>query len=184
MIQVSLVGAICSVGAGIVATDFSARGTGIGEARFPADLQTARCQLEPYKIQHDEQLPPTESYAGFGLALTTKGADNRGPYFRTMPANPFNGDNTVRFENNQNTAGTGLSCYIERFCIGAEAHQGVYVESGWDRCGSDERDDSTTEPLLSGGPKIGYQIGNNWSIEGTVQFGRATSFGVQARYKF
>ena len=65
MIQVSLVGAICSVGAGIVAPDFSARGTGVEEARFLADLQTVRCQLELYKIQHDEQLPPTETYAGF-----------------------------------------------------------------------------------------------------------------------
>jgi hypothetical protein len=185
-IQVSLIGAICSVCAGIIVTDFSARGTGIGEARFLADLQTIRCQLELYKIQHDEQLPPTESYAGFERALTTKGADNSGPYFQMMPANPFNGDSTVRFENNQNTAGTGLSYYIERFYVGAEAHQlaGVYVESGWDRWGSDERDDSTSELLLSGGPKIGYQIGDNWSIEGTVQFGRATSFGVQARYKF
>jgi len=112
MIQVSLVGAICSVGAGIVAPDFSARGTGIEEARFLADLQTVRCQLELYKIQHDEQLPPTESYASFEQAMTTRGADSRGPYLRTMPTNPFNTDSTVRFENNQNTAGTGKAGWV------------------------------------------------------------------------
>jgi general secretion pathway protein G len=112
MIQVSLVGAICSVGAGIVAPDFSARGTGVEEARFLADLQTVRCQLELYKIQHNEQLPPTESYASFERALTAKGADNRGPYLQTMPTNPFNGDSTVRFENSQNTAGSGKAGWV------------------------------------------------------------------------
>jgi general secretion pathway protein G len=112
MIQVSLVGAICSVGAGILAPDFSARGTGVEEARFLADLQTVRCQLELYKIQHNEQLPPTESFASFEQALTTKGADSRGPYLEAVPANPFNGNSTVRFERGQNTAGSGKAGWV------------------------------------------------------------------------
>jgi general secretion pathway protein G len=112
MIQVSLVGAICSVGAGIVAPDFSARGTGVEEARFLADLQTVRCQLELYKIQHNEQLPPTQTYAAFEQALKTRGADNRGPYLKEMPANPFNGDNSVRFEQGQSTAGSGKAGWV------------------------------------------------------------------------
>jgi general secretion pathway protein G len=112
MIQVSLVGAICSVGAGIVAPDFSARGTGVEESRFLADLQTIRCQLELYKIQHNEQLPPTESFASFERALTTRDADNHGPYLQTIPANPFNGNSTVRFEKGQNTAGAGKAGWV------------------------------------------------------------------------
>ena len=112
MIQVSLVGAICSVGAGIVAPDFSARGTGVEEARFLADIQTVRCQLELYKIQHDEQLPPTQTYAGFKQSLTTRDSDNRGPYLQEIPANPFNGNKAVRFEEGQSTAGCGKAGWV------------------------------------------------------------------------
>ena len=119
MIQVSLVGAICSVGAGIVAPDFSARGTGVEEARFLADIQTVRCQLELYKIQHDEQLPPTQTYAGFEQSLTTRGADNRGPYLQEIPSNPFNGNNAVRFEKGQSTAGCGKAGWVLNTGTGA-----------------------------------------------------------------
>jgi general secretion pathway protein G len=112
MIQVSLIGAICSVGAGIVAPDLSARGTGVEEARFLADLQTIRCQLELYKIQHDEQLPPTESFASFEQAMTTKGRDNLGPYLQIIPSNPFNGSNMIRFEKDRSTAGGGKAGWV------------------------------------------------------------------------
>jgi general secretion pathway protein G len=112
MIQVSLIGAICSVGAGIVAPDFSVRGIPAEEARFLADLQTIRCQLELYKIQHNEQLPPTETCADFERALTAKGTDNRGPYFKAMPVNPFNGSSTIRFENDRDTAGSGKAGWV------------------------------------------------------------------------
>jgi general secretion pathway protein G len=112
MIQVSLIGAICSIGAGIVAPDLSARGTGVEEARFLADLQTIRCQLELYKIQHEEKLPPTESFAGFEQAMTTTGQDNLGPYLQIIPKNPFNSSNVVRFENDQSTAGAGTAGWV------------------------------------------------------------------------
>jgi general secretion pathway protein G len=112
IIQVSLVGAICSVGAGIVAPDFSARGTGVEESRFLADLQTVRCQLELYKIQHNDKLPPTHEYTLFERSLTIKSADNCGPYLQTVPANPFNGKSTVRFEANPSTAGSGRAGWV------------------------------------------------------------------------
>ncbi|MBN2018923.1 MAG: hypothetical protein JW749_01720 [Sedimentisphaerales bacterium] len=111
MIQVSLIGAICSVGAGIVAPDLSARGTGVDEARFLADLQTIRCQLELYKIQHDEKLPPTETLADFEQSLTTKGADNLGPYLKVIPSNPYNGSSVVRFEK-EPTAGSNEAGWV------------------------------------------------------------------------
>jgi general secretion pathway protein G len=118
IIQVSLVGAICSVGAGIVAPDFSARGTRVEESRFLADLQTVRCQLELYKIQHNEQLPPTQTYASFESSLTTKSADNCGPYLQTIPPNPFNGNSTVRFEACQSTAGSGKAGWVLNLSTG------------------------------------------------------------------
>ena len=77
MIQISLMGAICSV---------------------------AGCQTELYKIQHDEQLPPADSAAAFERAMTTKGADNHGPYPLTTPVNPFNGSSVVQFETGQSIA--------------------------------------------------------------------------------
>ncbi len=112
IIQVSLVGAICSVGAGIVAPDFSARGVGIEESRFMADLQTVRCQLELYKIHHDDQLPSVASSESFEKALITKGSDNRGPYLQMLPPNPFNGNKTVRFEQGHSTAGSGEAGWV------------------------------------------------------------------------
>ena len=118
MIQVSLIGAICSVGAGIVAPDLSARGTGVEEARFLADLQTIRCQLELYKIQHDEKLPPVETFAGFQQALTAKGADNYGPYLQVIPSNPYNGSSEVRFEGLPSTAGSGQAGWVFNFETG------------------------------------------------------------------
>jgi hypothetical protein len=82
-------------------------------------------------------------------------------------------------------AATGLSYHIERFYVGAEAQlSGVYIESGWDRFDHDQKQDSKIQLLPSCGPKIGYQINDNWSIESTVQFGRATTFGVQVIWKF
>jgi general secretion pathway protein G len=119
LIQVSLIGAICSVGAGIVAPDFSARGTGVEEARFLADVQTIRCQIELYKIQHNEQLPCTASSADFEKALTTRGDDNRGPYLQGIPANPFNGHKTVRFEKGQSTAGSGNAGWVVNTATGS-----------------------------------------------------------------
>jgi hypothetical protein len=67
IIQVSLIGAICSVGAGIVAPDLSARGTSLEEAKFVADLRTVRCQFELYKntlILKRRLLPGVTTIAG------------------------------------------------------------------------------------------------------------------------
>lgn len=74
-------------------------------------------------------------------------------------------------------AAAGLTYRVtERFYAGAEAQlTGVWIESGWDRFGKDESTDTTMELYPSIGPKLGYAFGDQLSIEGSVQFGRANA---------
>jgi len=60
-------------------------------------LQTMRGQLALYRVQHGDQLPPTQSLEGFRIALTTR-AGQYGPYVKEFPVNPYNGLDTVRFD--------------------------------------------------------------------------------------
>jgi type II secretory pathway pseudopilin PulG len=59
-------------------------------------LETMRVQIELYRIQHRNRFPPTESFAIFETAMTTK-VGRYGPYIVEIPTNPFNGLKTVRF---------------------------------------------------------------------------------------
>lgn len=61
------------------------------------ELQQMRAQLDLYRVQHGEQLPPTDSFASFEAVMTTK-AGQYGPYISRIPTNPFNGLSTVRFD--------------------------------------------------------------------------------------
>jgi type II secretory pathway pseudopilin PulG len=60
-------------------------------------LETMRIQLDLYRAQHGGNLPPTESFADFETAMTTK-IGRYGPYLNEIPANPFSNLNTVRFD--------------------------------------------------------------------------------------
>ena len=82
-------------------------------------------------------------------------------------------------------AATGLSYNIKRFYVGVEAQlAGVFVDSGWDRWGKDESQHTSFELLSSVGPKVGYSFTEEFSVEGTVQFERSVTFGVQGVCKF
>ncbi|MFA5239928.1 MAG: hypothetical protein WC476_09530 [Phycisphaerae bacterium] len=59
-------------------------------------LETMRTQVDLYRVQHKNILPPVDSFATFETAMTTK-LGRYGPYIRRIPTNPFNGLNTVRF---------------------------------------------------------------------------------------
>lgn len=67
-------------------------------------LETMRAQLDLYRAQHGDYLPPTDSFASFETAMTTKTGEY-GPYIKQIPTNPFNDLNTVRF--NGKPAGAG-----------------------------------------------------------------------------
>jgi hypothetical protein len=78
----------------------------------------------------------------------------------------------------------GFVYYLHRFYFGAEGQlAGVFVQSGWNRFGKDDAEHNTFDLLPSGGPKVGYSFTQDISVEGTVQFGRAVTFGIQGIWK-
>jgi len=60
-------------------------------------LEVIRTQLDLYRVQHKDTFPPTDSFASFETAMTTK-IGQHGPYVKKIPMNPFNGLKTVRFD--------------------------------------------------------------------------------------
>jgi len=67
-------------------------------------LETIRAQLDLYRVQHENRLPPADSFESFKTAMTTK-VGRYGPYIRKIPVNPFNNLNTVRFDGEPAGAG-------------------------------------------------------------------------------
>ena len=67
-------------------------------------LQQIRSHLDLYKACDGDRLPPCDSFSNFESHMTTD-ISGHGPYLKSIPANPFNGLNTVRF--NGAPAGTG-----------------------------------------------------------------------------
>ncbi len=60
-------------------------------------LQEMRSQLDLYCAQHEDSLPPVDSFESFKTAMTTK-IGQCGPYVEKVPVNPFNNLNTIRFD--------------------------------------------------------------------------------------
>lgn len=112
LLEVTLLVAIVSTSGGIVAPGLTASAMWAKQCSFKSDMQTIRCQLELYKIQHSGQFPPAVSFEDFAAALTTKSGDGTGPYLREIPVNPFNGDRKVRFEEGDSTAGGGKAGWV------------------------------------------------------------------------
>ncbi|OHB55155.1 MAG: hypothetical protein A2173_00280 [Planctomycetes bacterium RBG_13_44_8b] len=69
-------------------------------------LQQMRSQLDLYKVQHGDNLPPADSYESFKNSLTTN-TGKYGPYIKQIPVNTFNNLPTVRFDDQP--AGAGLA---------------------------------------------------------------------------
>ena len=68
------------------------------------ELERMRAELDLYRAEHDGQLAPTNTFAGFEAAMTTK-VGQHGPYIKAIPTNPFNGLKTVRFDGEPAGAG-------------------------------------------------------------------------------
>ena len=56
-----------------------------------------RSQLDLYRAQHDNCLPPVDSFESFKTNMTTK-VGQYGPYVEKILVNPFNNLNTIRFD--------------------------------------------------------------------------------------
>jgi len=67
-------------------------------------LQQMRAKIDLYRAQHQNSLPPVDSFESFKTAMTTK-AGRYGPYIEKVPVNPFNNLNTVRFDGEPAGAG-------------------------------------------------------------------------------
>jgi len=63
-----------------------------------------RAQLDLYRLQHRDHLPPADSFSSFETAMTTK-VGRYGPYVKKIPTNPFNNLDTVRFDGEPAGAG-------------------------------------------------------------------------------
>lgn len=67
-------------------------------------LERMRAELDLYRAEHRGELPPTDRFASFETAMTTK-VGQHGPYVGKIPTNPFNGLKTVRFDGEPAGAG-------------------------------------------------------------------------------
>ena len=118
LVEILIVVVILGILAAIVIPQFTEASTEAKTSSLCSDLQTARSQIELYKIQHNDALP-TAGTAGFVLAMTgttdiagsvaTAGAaDTYGPYLQKIPTNQFNNLDTVRI-GAAPAPGTGLN---------------------------------------------------------------------------
>src|SRR4030042_3874625 len=67
-------------------------------------LGQMRAQLDLYRARHGDCFPSTNSFTIFETAMTTS-EEGYDPYVKKIPANPFNGLKTVRFDGEPAGAG-------------------------------------------------------------------------------
>ena len=67
-------------------------------------LTNVRAHLDLYKVCNDNNYPPTNSSASFERSLVTR-TESYEPLIESVPVNPFNGLNTVRFDGEPAGAG-------------------------------------------------------------------------------
>jgi len=66
-------------------------------SRLMDGLYRMRSQLDLYKVHHEDNLPPTDSFDSFENSLTTE-MGQYDPYIKEIPENPFNNLSMVRFD--------------------------------------------------------------------------------------
>ncbi len=109
LIEVLIVVVILGILAATVLPQFTSANSDAKQSALGQDLQTLRSQIQLYKFQHGGQFPggPTATAVTFANALTLPTDVNGntaapgtapgtapyiyGPYFSTLPSNPYNG---------------------------------------------------------------------------------------------
>ena len=91
----------------------------ISEASIPSKtsvlierLQKMRSFLDLYKVHHNDRFPSSESFE----SAMAEDVGGHGRYLRKVPANPFNGLDTIRFDGAP--AGTGEAGWHLDTCTG------------------------------------------------------------------
>jgi type II secretory pathway pseudopilin PulG len=102
--EVVLIVVILGVFAGTIGPRFTEADTEAEVSRLIDGLEMMRAHLDLYRAQHEDCLPPSDSFASFQAAMTTM-MGQCGPYVKEIPTNPFNRLNTVRFDGEPAGAG-------------------------------------------------------------------------------
>ena len=101
LVEILIVVVILGILAAIVIPQFTGASTEAKESSLMSDLQALRGQIELYKIQHNENLPGTDSSGDFITAMTTAtdqdgvAGGRFGPYMQKVPPNPFSTADTA-----------------------------------------------------------------------------------------
>ncbi len=100
LVEILIVVVILGILAAIVIPQFTNASTQAKESQLVSDLQTMRSQIELYKINHNDNLPGTQSGVDFATAMTSytdvdgvvqpaAGVGIYGPYLQKIPSNPW-----------------------------------------------------------------------------------------------
>jgi general secretion pathway protein G len=107
LVEILIVVIILGILAAIVIPQFTNASQDARKNSLTSQLQTIRSQVELYKLQHLDQLPPALATGGAAPAVwanmtgksnadhSTTGTPTFGPYLQASPANPLNGDSDV-----------------------------------------------------------------------------------------
>jgi hypothetical protein len=96
-IQAVIIAVVLGIVARSVVPTFTWAGTDKALCDLIDKLGSVRTALDVYRVHHNEELPPCESFKSFEAAMTTE-AGRYKPRLVNIPVNPFNGLNTVRFD--------------------------------------------------------------------------------------
>jgi type II secretory pathway pseudopilin PulG len=96
-VEILVMAVILGIISRTIVPQFSEASTEEKISQLVDDLEQMRAQLDLYRVQHGDYLPPADSFDSFETAMTTK-SGRCGPYVEKIPTNPFNDLNTVRFD--------------------------------------------------------------------------------------
>jgi len=118
LVEILIVVVILGILAAIVIPQFTNASTEAKTNSLMSNLQTARSQIQLYKVQHNDDLPGAASDTTFVEAMTgttnisgSKTGSDYGPYLQQIPKNPFNDEKTVRIDG----ANAGVNTHGWRF---------------------------------------------------------------------
>ncbi|MHC4158262.1 MAG: hypothetical protein ACYSSO_04195 [Planctomycetota bacterium] len=102
--EIAIIAVVLGVCGRMIAPQFCEAGIETKVSALIERLEVMRAQLDLYRVQHGESLPPTDSFASFETAMTRK-LGQYGPYVEKIPTNPFNKLKRVRFDGEAAGAG-------------------------------------------------------------------------------
>jgi len=103
-LEVVIIVFVLGIAARTITPQFAEAGNEEKVSDLVEGLEVMRAQLDLYRLQHKNCLPPADSFSSFETAMTTK-VGRYGPYVKKIPTNPFNNLDTVRFDGEPAGAG-------------------------------------------------------------------------------